>query len=275
MRIVRFTDEHGQTLLGQELESDLAQVLDGELFGQLTPTDHQVRIARRLAPLDPCNIFCVGANYLLHIKEGKKVLKEEIEIPRFPVVFMKPTTALCHPGQPIVIPKTYEEAPGPDYECELAVVIGPDPVHCVDEANALDAVFGYTAACDVSARWWQRNAGGQWIIGKGFDTFCPLGPVIVTKDEIPDPQDVTVTTHLNGKQMQHGHTSAMLFTVANIVSFLSRDRTLLPGTVILTGTPEGIGAARTPPIWLQPGDDLVIDVEHIGTLRHSVIASES
>ena len=151
------------------------------------------------------------------------------------------------------------------------MVIGPEPVSCVDEADALDAVFGYTCACDVSARWWQRNDGGQWIIGKGFDTFCPLGPALVTRDQVPDPQNLTVTTHLNGREMQRGHTSDMLFTVANIVSFLSRDRTLLPGTVILTGTPEGIGAARTPPVWLKAGDELVIEVEGIGKLCNPVV----
>ena len=133
--------------------------------------------------------------------------------------------------------------------------------------------MGYTCANDVSARKWQLNAGGgQWIRGKGFDTFCPLGPVLVTADEIADPQDLGIKTILNGQTMQDHTTGDMIFSVAEIISFLSQDTTLLPGTVILTGTPQGVGFARQPPIWLKSGDEVTIELEGIGQLNNSVVA---
>jgi len=131
--------------------------------------------------------------------------------------------------------------------------------------------LGYTCANDVSARRWQKHGGGgQWIRGKGFDTFCPLGPVLVTADEIPDPQTLFVRTRLNGETMQDGNTADMIFTVAELISLLSRDTTLLPGTVILTGTPAGVGFARTPPVFLAPGDEVVVEIGGIGRLVNRV-----
>ncbi|MEP0764463.1 MAG: fumarylacetoacetate hydrolase family protein, partial [Chloroflexota bacterium] len=137
--------------------------------------------------------------------------------------------------------------------------------------QALNHVLGYTCANDVSARRWQKHSGGgQWVRGKGFDTFCPLGPVLVTADEIPDPQNLALTTTLNGQVMQHGHTSDMIFSVAQLIAFISQDTTLLPGTVILTGTPPGVGVARQPQRFLRPGDQITIEIDRIGQLANPV-----
>jgi 2-keto-4-pentenoate hydratase/2-oxohepta-3-ene-1,7-dioic acid hydratase in catechol pathway len=136
---------------------------------------------------------------------------------------------------------------------------------------ALSYVAGYTCANDVSARKWQRQNGGQWVRGKSFDTFCPLGPVLVTADEIPDPQTLRLCTRLNGQVMQDHSTSDMIFTVARIVSFLSQDTTLLPGTVILTGTPQGVGFARKPPVFMKAGDEVTVEIEKIGRLTNPVL----
>jgi 2-keto-4-pentenoate hydratase/2-oxohepta-3-ene-1,7-dioic acid hydratase in catechol pathway len=157
-----------------------------------------------------------------------------------------------------------------DYEAELAVVIGKQAKN-VPVAAALEAVLGYTAANDISARRWQKHGGGgQWVRGKSFDTFCPLGPVLVTADEIPDPQALTIGCELNGQQLQCGFTGDMIFSVAELISRLSRDTTLLPGTLILTGTPSGVGFTRNPPVFLSPGDRVRVSIEGIGILENRI-----
>ena len=157
-----------------------------------------------------------------------------------------------------------------DYECELAVVIGRDCKN-VSASKAFDYVAGYTCANDVSVRDWQKNAGGgQWCRGKTLDTFCPLGPYLVTPDEIPDPQNLKIRTLLNGEAVQNWSTNDMIFTVAQIIEFLSGSTTLPAGTVILTGTPHGVGMASTNPRWLQPGDQVTIEIEKIGSLTNPV-----
>lgn len=270
MRIVRFRDEKGQIRLGrQSLDGDpgAAELLEGDLFGALSPTGRTTAVAKQLRPLDPVNIFCIGANYAAHVKESN------LPMPDNPVVFMKPTTAATHPGDPVRIPAACDPAGEVDYECELAVVIGREARN-VPEADALDYVFGYTAANDVSARRWQKQGGGgQWIRGKSFDTFCPLGPALVTADDITDPQNLSLSTTLNGQVMQQSTTGDMIFPVAKLISFISRDTTLPAGTVILTGTPPGVGAARTPPVWLKAGDEVVVEVEKIGRLTNAVRAA--
>jgi 2-keto-4-pentenoate hydratase/2-oxohepta-3-ene-1,7-dioic acid hydratase in catechol pathway len=158
-----------------------------------------------------------------------------------------------------------------DYECELAVVIGRACRNATRE-NALSYVLGYTCANDVSGRDWQRDGGGgQWCQGKSFDTFCPLGPVLVTPDELPRPNALRIRTVLNGQVMQDWSTDDMIFDVPAIIAFLSASKTLLPGTVILTGTPHGVGFARNPPVWLQPGDEVTVDIEGIGALTNPVV----
>lgn len=267
MRIVRFVDAQGSARLGRELSSGQVQPLSGDLFGRLQDSGAPVQAGRLLAPLDPANIFCIGLNYREHAHESGAAIPEK------PIVFMKPTTALAHPGQPIVIPACCSADGEVDYECELAVVIGK-PAKNVPQERALEYVLGYTCANDVSARKWQAHGGGgQWIRGKGFDTFCPLGPVLVTADEIPDPQALRIRTHLNGQTMQDHTTGDMIFNVAQLISFLSCDVTLLPGTVVLTGTPQGVGFARNPPVWLKPGDEVTIEIEKIGALTNPFAAA--
>jgi 2-keto-4-pentenoate hydratase/2-oxohepta-3-ene-1,7-dioic acid hydratase in catechol pathway len=264
MRIIRFLDADGQEQYGLENEGDTAQVLEGDLYAGLTPSGATTSIGKRLAPVAPTNIYCIGLNYREHAAESG------MEEPKQPIVFAKPTSALCHPRDPIRLPACQHDEEV-DYECELAVIIG-QAVRDVSTEQALDCVLGYTCANDVSARKWQLNAGGgQWIRGKGFDTFCPLGPALVTADEIADPQSLAIRTLLNGQMMQDSTTGDMIFSVAEIISFLSQDTTLLPGTVILTGTPQGVGFVRKPPVWLKPGDEVVIEVEGIGRLVNNVV----
>ena len=278
MRIIRFIDTNGDTRLaddvdglvhldGDEVGNGRVVLLEGDLYGGLRPAGEAdtAAIAKLLAPVEPANIFCIGLNYREH------ALESGAEIPQKPVVFMKPTSTLNHPGDPILLPKV-EQGAETDYECELAVVIGK-AARDVPEAEALDYVLGYTGGHDVSARKWQMNAGGgQWIRGKGFDTFCPLGPALVTADAIPDPQALRISTRLNGETMQDHTTGDMIFTVRQIIAYLSQDTTLLPGTVILTGTPQGVGFAREPELWLKDGDTAVVELEGIGRLVNPVKA---
>ena len=269
MRIVRFIDADHTVHLGREVDHDSAELLDGSLFTGLTPTGKIVAIEKRLAPIAPANIYCIGLNYAEHAKESESTPGEH------PVVFMKPNGSVIADGDAIRLPACSKHGPEVDYECELAVVIGK-AAKTVKPADALDYVFGYTAANDVSARRWQRHAGGgQWIRGKGFDTFCPLGPAIVTADEIPNPQALQISTTLNGRVMQNSSTADMIFPVAEIIAYLSEDTTLHPGTVILTGTPQGVGVARKPPVFLQPGDSVAVTVEKIGTITNSVEAASA
>jgi 2-keto-4-pentenoate hydratase/2-oxohepta-3-ene-1,7-dioic acid hydratase in catechol pathway len=268
MRIARFIEPSGQVSFGVPTGDSSARRLHGSLFEGFSESAEETPVRTWLAPLEPSNIFCIGLNYKAHVEETGA------RIPEHPVVFMKPGSALNHPGAPIVIPACCEHGPEVDFEAELAVVIGRKALN-VSEAEALDYVLGYTAANDVSARRWQKHgSGGQWIRGKGFDSFCPLGPVLLSADEIPDPQNLKVRSLLNGELMQDGHTAAMMFPVARLISLLSRDTTLLPGTTILTGTPPGVGFARNPPVFLTPGDEISVEVESIGRLSNPVIAAQ-
>ena len=266
MRIIRFEDEMGAVRLGRDMGNGAATVLEGGLFS-LNATARQARIVRLLAPVEPANIYCIGLNYREHAAEGGH------DLPEMPVIFMKPTSSLNHPGEPIVLPKCCHHGPEVDFECELAVIIGTTG-RDIPQDRALDHVFGYTCANDVSARRWQKQGGaGQWVRGKSFDTFCPLGPSLVTADELPDPQALGIKTTVNGQVMQDSNTADMIFSVAELIAYLSQDTTLLPGTVILTGTPQGVGFARKPPSWLADGDEVVIEVEKIGKLVNPIVAS--
>jgi 2-keto-4-pentenoate hydratase/2-oxohepta-3-ene-1,7-dioic acid hydratase in catechol pathway len=263
MHLVRFVDNGGNARLGQDLGSGVIQPLDGNLFGKLMPCGEPTQVSKLLPPFKPVNIFCIGLNYREHAKELG------VPDPTYPVVFTKPTSTVIGPGDAIRIPSVCSHTEV-DYEAELAVVIGRK-ARDVSEVKALDYVFGYTAANDVSARTWQLElGGGQWIRGKGFDTFCPLGPVLVTADEISDPQALAIRTILNDQVMQDHTTGDMIFSVAQLISFLSQDTTLLPGTVILTGTPQGVGFTRKPEVWLKDGDEVVVEIEKIGRLVNPV-----
>lgn len=272
MKLVRFYDQSAQIQYGKDLGDGTAELLDAGPLAcfpeKPTLSGKVVSIVRRLAPIDPPNIFCIGMNYKAHVAEMGSAM------PTRPVIFMKPTTTLQHPGEPVMVPRCEHDGPETDQEAELAVVIGK-AVRDVCVEDALGCVLGYTCANDVSARWWQKHgSGGQFIRGKGFDTFCPLGPVLVThgegEDEISDPQSLQVKGSLDGEVLQDGNTSDMIFTVAELIAFLSQDTTLLPGTVILTGTPPGVGWAREPRVLMRPGMKSVIEIDRIGRLENPV-----
>ncbi len=204
----------------------------------------------------PSKIIAIGLNYLDHIKESHG------EMPEAPIVFAKfPNSLTGHQDQ---IRWRAEMTRKVDFEAELAVIIGKE-VSCCEKSDALDVVFGYTCANDVSARDLQFG-DGQWVRGKSLDTFCPLGPCIVTPDDIPDPHDLTIKCRVNGTLMQNSHTSLMIFKIPHLISFLSHCFTLLPGDVILTGTPHGVGAFRNPSIYLKDGDEIIVEIEGIGKL---------
>lgn len=265
MKIIRFTDAHGQIHCGTAERDGQFRLITGDLFGSFALTDQRVRPAKLLAPVQPAAIFCIGLNYRRHAAETNA------RIPEFPVLFMKNPAAVQNPGDPVALPR-HLASDQVDYECELAIVIGRKAKN-VPAAEALDYVLGFTAANDVSARDWQIQRGGsQWCRGKTFDTFCPLGPAIVTLDEIGNPNRLSIQTRVNGETRQQSNTADMIFSVAAIIEFLSGSTTLLPGTVILTGTPEGVGMARKPPLWLKPGDQMEVEIEKIGILANPVIA---
>ena len=264
MKLISYADPFNQIHHAVENQDGTILRIVGDPYSDFIITDEPARIATVRAPIVPTTILGIGLNYRRHAEESGA------RVPDYPVLFFKGPNAVQHPNQPIVLP-TALKSEKVDYECELAVVIGRTckNVSC-DEA--LDYVLGYSCANDVSARDWQLEyGGGQWSRGKTFDTFCPLGPCLVTPDEIPDPNDLKIRTYLNGEIMQDWHTGDMIFSVPELIAFLSASTTLLPGTVILTGTPHGVGMARQPPRWLRPGDVVQIEVEGIGTLTNPVV----
>ena len=266
MKIVRYTEAAG-AIHHARLHSDgRLERLTGDLFGDLLPTGEPAAVERILAPLEPRAILCIGLNYRRHAAETGAA------IPTYPVLFMKSPGAVQHPEAPITMPTT-ASSHQVDYEGELAVVIGRT-CRNVPRSEALEVVLGYACANDVSARDWQKQqrlGGGQWCRGKSFDSFAPLGPCLVSAAAIPDPQALTLQTRLNGTTVQAASTADMIFPVAEIIEFLSASTTLLAGTVILTGTPSGVGMAADPPRWLRSGDTVEVDIEGIGVLRNPVI----
>jgi 2-keto-4-pentenoate hydratase/2-oxohepta-3-ene-1,7-dioic acid hydratase in catechol pathway len=261
VRIIRFIDDKGNEQLGSDRGDGSADVLAGSLFEGLSLCGETVLVGKLLSPLRPVDVYGIGLNYQEHCRLMGK------EQPAEPPVFMKPISTLTNPGDPIQIPRQPHIENAVDYECELAVVIGL-AARDVDPDEALEYVFGYTAANDVTDRNW---APISQIRGKGFDGFCPLGPTLVTANEVSDPQSLRLRTYVNDELMQDGNTSDMIFSVAEIISYLSRDTTLLPGTVILTGTPPGAAVTRRPSNYLQPGDKVTVEVEGIGALSNPVI----
>ena len=230
-----------------------------------------IRSVRLLAPIVPRrNVFSVGWNYAEHFAEGKafRGASAPQAVPEHPALFSKNPFAIIGPEAAIRHPAPLSNEL--DYEVELAVVIGTEG-RDISEDRALEHVFGYTIANDVSVRDVQRTwHGGQWFKGKNFDTHLPLGPWIVTQDEIPDPQALRITTRVNGVTKQDSNTKHMVFPVKRIIAEISAGLTLYPGDVIITGTPEGVGMGRTPPEWLKPGDVVEVEIERIGILRNRV-----
>jgi len=225
---------------------------------------HNPKTAVLVAPIPrPHKIVCIGLNYRDHAEESK------MAIPETPTVFSKYATSVIGPEAAIVLPKVSVK---PDYEAELAVVIGKGGRH-IAEADWRDHVFGYTIVNDVSARDFQM-ATSQWMIGKTFDTFCPMGPAIVTADEIEDPHNLNISLTINGETLQSSNTRNLIFGVPRLIAHLSSVFTLEPGDIISTGTPGGVGFARTPPRWLVPGDEVSITVEGVGKLTNRVVAEK-
>jgi 2-keto-4-pentenoate hydratase/2-oxohepta-3-ene-1,7-dioic acid hydratase in catechol pathway len=261
MRIIRF--ESGGEIHHGVQNGDAARVIDGDLFGDFAVTDRTLPIDRLLAPIVPADILCIGLNYRDHAAETGSTP------PPRPMLFIKASNTLNHPNAPIPMPRLTEQV---DYEAELAVIIGRDAKD-VSRDDALDFVLGYTCANDVSARDWQKDkalGGGQFARGKSFDGFCPLGPALVTADEVPDPNALTICCDVNGQVLQDGHTGDMIFDVPAIIESLSSTMTLRAGSVILTGTPAGVGMARKPPRWLRTGDHVAVEIEGVGRLENPV-----
>lgn len=219
----------------------------------------------RLGPLfQPRNILCIGLNYKDHAAEAN------VPLPERPVVFAKLTGCVTGPRDPIVLPPDTQEV---DYEAELAVVIGRT-CRGVSVTDALDYVAGYTCMNDVSARDFQRG-DGQWVRAKSQDTFGPMGPYLVTTEEIPDPQALFIRCTVNGQVLQDSNTKNMIFGVRELIAFISRGITLQPADVITTGTPHGVGFARKPPIFLKAGDEVAVEVQHLGRLVNPVVAANT
>jgi 2-keto-4-pentenoate hydratase/2-oxohepta-3-ene-1,7-dioic acid hydratase in catechol pathway len=263
MKIIRYESPDLEIAWAEERADGRRTRLRGDPLSGFTATADAANVQRLLAPIEPAAFLCIGLNYRQHAAETKAPL------PEFPVVFMKTPGAVQHPGEAIILPRWLHSAKV-DYECELAVIIGRACKN-VPRERALDYVLGYTCANDVSARDWQKEGGGsQWCRGKTFDTFAPLGPCLVTADEIPNPNALRIQTRINGGTLQDANTSDMIFDVPTLIEFLSGSTTLLPGTVILTGTPHGVGVARTPARFLQPDDEVSIEIEKIGVLTNPV-----
>ena len=207
-------------------------------------------------------LVCIGLNYRLHALEAGLAIPEE------PIIFMKATTSIVGPNDDVMIPRNSKKT---DWEVELSIVMGSKAKY-VEEQNALSYVAGYCIANDVSERAFQTEGTGQWVKGKSADTFCPLGPFVVTKDEIPDPQQLRLWLDVDGKRYQDGSTDDMIFGVRHLVSYVSQFMTLMPGDLILTGTPSGVGFGLRPPVFLQAGNQMQLGIEGLGVQTQNVIA---
>ncbi len=220
----------------------------------------------RLGPpvKDPSKLICVGLNYAQHAKESG------MQVPAEPVLFFKATTAICGPNDHLIIPKNSVKT---DWEVELAVVIGKRASY-VDEANAMDYVAGYVLHNDYSEREFQLERSGQWVKGKSCDTFAPLGPFVATKDEITDPHHLNLWLKVNDEMMQNSTTADLVYHIPMLVSYISQFMTLLPGDIISTGTPFGVGMGLQPPRYLKPGDVVELGIEGLGVSRQVAVAFE-
>ncbi|PZP48941.1 MAG: ureidoglycolate lyase [Pseudopedobacter saltans] len=257
------TSSFGEDYNEQFFESDGLARLEKfvkENEGKLPIVSNDERLGSCIAR--PSKIVCIGLNYALHAKETNAPIPEE------PIIFFKSTTALCGPNDDVVIPKNSKKT---DWEVELVVVIGKRTSY-IEEKDALDYVAGYALHNDYSEREFQIERGGQWVKGKSCDTFAPLGPFLATKDEIPDPNNLNLWLKLNGKTVQNSTTSDFIFNVQQVVSYLSQFMTLLPGDIISTGTPSGVGLGMNPQVYLVPGDIVELGIEGLGTSSQKAIA---
>ncbi|GFO82099.1 MAG: 2-hydroxyhepta-2,4-diene-1,7-dioate isomerase [Methyloceanibacter sp.] len=279
MKLVRFGDvgqEKPGILDADGKVRDLSGTIDDIAGDVLSPEGLQ-----RLRDIDPRSLpaaggnprlgapvggvpkfFGIGLNYRDHAEETG------LPIPEVPIVFVKATSCISGPNDPVLAPADFKRM---DYEVELGFVIG-SPAKRVSVENALDYVAGYCIGNDVSERSLQKGGPGEWIKAKSYDSFGPLGPWLVTTDEIPDPQNLELTMDLNGERMQTGNTATMIFPVAELVSYISKYMTLMPGDVVITGTPPGVGMARNPRVFLKAGDEMVLRVAGLGEQRTTVVA---
>lgn len=265
MKIMRFLAEDGVVYFGvpEDHSHKQARLISGNIFSNFSLTSESKKIVKILPPVTPPNILAVGLNYRKHADETL------CSYPEIPVLFLKATSSLTAPESSIILPKAGAEEV--DFEAELALVIGGKAKN-VTTNDAREYILGYACAMDISARDWQkRKQNKQWARGKSFDTFCPLGPYLVTKEDIDDPNNLGIKCSVNGELFQDSNTSDMIFKVDEIVSHLSQSLTLLPGTVILTGTPEGVGFMRKPPVFLRAGDVIEVEIERVGILKNTVI----
>jgi len=265
MRIARIADREGNVHYAAPTgQPHTFRRLRGSWGDGFRESGESIEGGRLLAPLEPAVIYAIGLNYRDHAAETGAPL------PEYPVLFFKNPRAVIGPGEAIRLPRRLR-SDQVDSEAELAVVLARDCRNATRE-NAMDFVAGFTCANDVSARDWQKKrSGGQWCRAKSFDTFCPLGPWVVTPDELPSPLHLSIRGMLNGTVMQESNTAQMIFDVAALLEFLSADTTLPGGSVILTGTPHGVGMARNPPVWLRPGDKVEVEIVGIGTLANPVV----
>ena len=278
MKLVRFgaagdekpgvIDEHGNLRdLSAYIEDITAQNLSDEKLSELSKINlNTLPIMDKSTRLGPCvsgvgKFICIGLNYADHAKEAG------MEVPPEPVIFMKATSAICGPTDPILLPRGSVKT---DWEVELAVVIGKKAKY-VELEDAMSYVAGYAASNDISERTYQLEGPGHWTKGKSCDSFGPLGPYLVTKDEIPDPQNLSMWLSVNGQKMQDGSTSTMVYGVAFLVHYISQFMSLMPGDIISTGTPPGVGLGMTPPVYLKPGDVVTLGVEGLGEHNQTVI----
>lgn len=282
MPLCRYTDDQGQAAYALYESGRICPLTDliddppcdAELFDRgsdwatslPTPGDSQWQDApdRLLPPVPaPEKIFCIGLNYRDH------AIETGADIPTEPVVFSKFNTALVGHGDSIQLPTVAHEV---DYEAELVVVIGRTAKH-VPVESAMKHVYGYACGHDVSARDWQKGRpGGQWLLGKTFDTFAPVGPCVVPASKVPDPGKLPIRMLLNGEVVQDSTTAQLIFDIPTLIAHLSKIVTLKPGDLIFTGTPPGVGAARTPPLFLKPGDECTVEIEGLGSLTNRCVA---
>lgn len=276
MKLIRFGEQGkekpGVEISGKRLDcSSFGEDWSEEFFGsggitrlakwlqqeapQLPEIPNSIRLGSPIKR--PSKIICVGLNYSLHAKESN------MPLPEVPILFMKATSSLCGPNDPIIIPKNSTKT---DWEVELAVVIG-EKASYVEKENAMDHVAGYCLHNDVSERDFQLHHGGQWVKGKSADHFAPLGPYLVTKDEIGDPHELRLWLKVNGQMMQDSNTSDLVFDIPTLVSYISQYMTLLPGDIISTGTPSGVGLGLKPPKYLQHGDVVELGIDGLGEAR--------
>ena len=267
---VRFKGPDGKIRYGQPEQGACpkteVRVIEGDIFGDCKLSDRMDVALQILPPIDPVAVYAIGLNYKKHAAEAK------LPIPAFPAVFMKATSSITGPFDDIVVPKCASQKPEVDYEGELVIVIGKD-CKDVSKEDALDYVHGYCIGNDVSARRWQGNkkSSGQWTRAKSFDTFSPIGPQIVLQSQLNSVVDkLQLSTRLNDKIMQNSNTSDMIWNVADIVSFLSEGTTLKKGTIIFTGTPEGVGFVRKPYVYLKEGDIVRVAIEGLGFIENKV-----